>query len=173
MTDRVDSAGADVLIDERIQPIHVSTEYLGGYQSVTHVRDLPDLFHDEPHELGGKNSGPTALEATLAALNACSAMIMFVMRRELRFDLQSVRFETEGLIDVRRVEMKRTGKRYSEVEPITRHFQKVTQRVRIRTGEPEPRIALFQSEVERLCPLQALLRDAGVPLETVWEREEG
>lgn len=173
MSERAESAGADVLIDERIQPIHVSTEYLGGYQSVTHVRDVPDLYFDEPRDLGGKNSGPTALEATLAALNACSAMIMFVMRRELRFDLRSVRFETDGLIDVRRVEMKRTGKRYSEVEPIARHFQRVTQRVHLRTSEPEDRIAHFRSEVERLCPLQALLRDAGVPLETVWEREEG
>jgi putative redox protein len=71
---------SDVAGEERIQPIHVSTEYLGRYQSVNRIRDLPEFYIDEPRDLGGKNSGPTALESTLAALNSCSAMIMFILR---------------------------------------------------------------------------------------------
>ncbi len=161
-------ASNEVSGDERIQSIRVETEYLGGYKSANRIRDLPEFYLDEPIDLGGKNSGPTALEATLAALNSCSAMIMFILRREMRFDLQGARFETDGYVDVRRVEMKRTGKSYSQVVPIAEHYQKVVQRVFITTGESADRIATFRGEVERLCPLQALLRGAGVPLETDW-----
>lgn len=158
----------EVLVEERIQPIHVATEYLGRYQSASHIRDLSPFYIDEPVDLGGRNSGPTALESTLAALNACTAMIMHIMRKEVRFDLRGVRFEADGFVDVRRVEMKRAGLKYSEIEPIAHHFQKVDQRVFITTNEPEDRVALFRSEVERLCPMHALLRDASVPLESSW-----
>ncbi|TAN34953.1 OsmC family peroxiredoxin [bacterium] len=171
MNSPIDTAADDVHVEQRIQPIHVSTQYLGRYQSVNRVRDLPDFYIDEPVELGGKNAGPTALETTLAALNSCSAMIMFVLRREMSFDLKGVRFEADGHIDVRRVEMKRTGKRYSEVVPIADHYQRVVQRVFIQTSEPDARMREFQSEVERLCPMHALLRDAKVPVESIWIRE--
>jgi uncharacterized OsmC-like protein len=166
-----DSAADDVLVEERIQPIHVSTEYLGRYQSINRIRDIAEFHCDEPEDLGGKNAGPTALEMTLAALNSCTAMIMHVMRKELRFDLRSVRFEADGFIDVRRVEMKRTGKKYSEIEPITYHYDRVVQRVYIQTSESDERLAEFREEVERLCPMHALLRDARVPMEAVWSRE--
>jgi uncharacterized OsmC-like protein len=159
---------SDVVGDERIQPIFVKTEYVSRYQSVSTIRDLPPLYIDEPEDLGGSNAGPTALESTLAALNSCTAMIMYVMKRELRFDLGAVRFETEGWIDVRRIEMKRKKIKYSEVEPIAYHYQKVTQKVFIETSETAERLAHFKSEVERLCPLNALLHDAKVPMESEW-----
>ena len=159
----------EVLVEERIQPIHVATEYLGRYQSASHIRDLSPFYIDEPVDLGGRNSGPTALESTLAALNACTAMIMHIMRKEVRFDLRGVRFEADGFVDVRRVEMKRAGLKYSEIEPITHHFQKVAPAgVHNEPTKPEDRVALFRSEVERLCPMHALLRDASVPLESSW-----
>lgn len=161
----------DVDTDERIHPIHVSTEWLGRYQSINHVRDVPDVYIDEPKELGGKNSGTTALEATLAALNSCTAMIMYIMQRELRFDLRGVRFETDGFVDVRRVEMKKSGLKYSEVVPIADHYKSVTQRVFIMSNEPPERVEHFRNEVHRLCPLHCLLRDAGVPLDTEWTVE--
>jgi uncharacterized OsmC-like protein len=164
---------SDVAGEERIQPIHVSTEYLGRYQSVNRIRDLPEFCIDEPLDLGGKNSGPTALESTLAALNSCSSMIMFILRAELKFDFRGVRFETDGWIDVRRIEMKRTGKSYSQVVPIADHYDRVRQRVYLVTSESPERIALFRDEVHRLCPMQRLLRDAGVPLEIEWIAENG
>jgi putative redox protein len=171
MNDLSQTAAMDVKSNERLQSIHVSTEYLGGYQSVNQVRDLPPIYLDEPVELGGKNSGPTALESILVALNSCTAMIMHILRREMKFDLQGVKFEAEGVHDVRRVEMKRTGKLFSQVEPIAYHYHKVIQKIHIRTSEPEERLAKFREEVERLCPVHALLRDAKVNVRTDWIRE--
>lgn len=161
----------DVFVEERIQPIRVETEYISRYQSVNRIRDLAPFYIDEPLELGGRNSGPTALESGLAALNSCSAMIMHVMRKELRFQLGDVRFETDGFIDVRRVAMKKTGQKYSEVEPVAYHYASITHKVFIKTGESDERLLHFRSEVERLCPMHALLRDAGVPMNIEWIRE--
>ena len=165
------SSADDVQVRERIQTIDVATDWIDRYQSVTKIRDLPDIYIDEPKELGGRNSGPTALETVLTAMNACSAMIAFVLKLEMGFDLQGLRFETQGYIDVRRVEMKRTGKKYSEVEPIANHFHRVVHRVYVSTSEPDERIDEFRREVERLCPLHCLFRDAGVPVDTEWIRE--
>jgi uncharacterized OsmC-like protein len=164
------TAAADVQIasEERIQPIFVTTDYVGRYQSANHVRDIPEFFLDEPSELGGRNTGPTALEMTLAALNSCSAMIMYILSKEMRFDLRGVHFETQGWIDIRRIEMRRLRLKYSEVEPVAEHYHKVSQKVVVTTGETPERLAQFRAEVERLCPMYALLRDAGVPLESSW-----
>ena len=168
MTELRDTAADDVQGDERIQPIFVRTDYLGRYQSANHIRDLPPIHMDEPTDLGGLNSGPTALESCLAALNSCTAMIMYVLKREMKFDLGAVSFEAEGWIDVRRIEMKRSKKLYSQVRPIADHYQRVVQRVFLTTSEEGERLEHFKAEVHRLCPMHTLLRDAGVPLESDW-----
>lgn len=165
-----DTAGADVQVDERVQSIRVDSEHVRNYQVASRIRDLPDLHLDEPKELGGRNSGPTPMETALAALNSCSVMIVQVLRREMGFDLQGLRVETEGFIEVRRVEMKRTGKKYSEIEPLIDHYQKVVQRFHVKTPEPDDRLRQLREDVERLCPLQVLFRQAGVPMEVEWVR---
>ena len=169
---QADPALDDLQGEQRIQPIHVSTEYISRYQSANTIRDLPPFYIDEPKDLGGRNAGATALETTLAALNSCSAMIMFVLRAEYQFQFTDVRFETEGWIDVRRIEMKRTGLRYSQVEPVAKHYARVTQKVYLRTAETAERISFFRDEVHRLCPMQQLLSDAGVPLDVEWIAED-
>lgn len=171
MNDLSHTAAADIQVSDRLQGIKVTTDYLGNYQSVNHVRDIPPIYLDEPVELGGKNTGPTPLEMTLCAFNSCTAMIMNILRKEMRFDMKGVRFEAEGIHDVRRAEMKRTGKLFSQVEPVAYHYHKVTQRVYIKTTEPEDRLTHFKAEVERLCPLHALLRDAKVNVVSEWIRE--
>ena len=171
MNQPVDTAANDIKVSDRLQTIHVATEYLGAYKSVNHVRDLGDIFLDEPVELGGTNTGPTPLEMGLCALNSCTAMIMNILRREMKFDLGGVRFATDGVHDVRRAEMRRTGKLYSQVEPIAYHYHQVIQRVFLKTSESDERLEKFRSEVERLCPFHALLRDARVDVVSEWSRE--
>jgi uncharacterized OsmC-like protein len=171
MSQLATTAANDVQTTERIEGIHVSTEYISGYQCVNRIRDLPDFYVDEPKKLGGRNSGPTPLETTLAALNSCSAMIAHVLRLEQKFDLKGIRFETDGFVEVRRVEMKRTGKKYSEIEPLADHYQRVVQNVYIETSESEERVQFLGAEIERLCPLQALFRHANVEMEINWIRQ--
>ena len=170
VADRETAAG-DVTVSERLQPIHAETEYLGGYKSSVRVRDLPTWYLDEPKDLGGENTGPTPLESVLGALGACTSMIVHILRRELRFDVQKLRCEADGVTDLRRVEMKRTGKKYHEVEPIAYHYDKVDLRVFISTSESEARLDELKAHVARLCPVSRLLKDAGVPMNVTWIRE--
>ena len=85
--------------------------------------------------------------------------------------MQDVRFESQGIHDVRRAEMRRTGKLFSQVEPIAYHYHKVIQKVFMKMSESDERLAKFRSEVERLCPLHALLRDAKVNVVSEWNRD--
>jgi uncharacterized OsmC-like protein len=165
------SAADDVSVSERLQPIHVSTEYLGGYKSAVHIRDLPVAYLDEPKELGGDNDGPTPLEAVLASLCACTSMIVHIMQREMRFEVEAMRCEADGVVDVRRVEMRRTGKKYSEIEPIACHFHKIEQRIYIKSVESDERLTELERRVSRLCPVSRLVADAGVDFQARWIRE--
>lgn len=166
-----DSAANDVEVSDRLQPITVSSRYLGGYKSEVAIRDLPPLYLDEPRDLGGTNQGPTPLESVLASLCGCTAMIVHIIRRELRFDLTGLRCEADGVVDVRRAEMKRSGKKYSEVEPIAYHFHQVRQRIFIQSTEDDERLAILEQQVARLCPVSRLLEDAGVDFAVQWIRE--
>lgn len=171
MSANPDSAAADVEVGERLQPISVSTRYLGGYKSEVSIRDLPPAYLDEPKDLGGTNQGPTPLESVLASLCGCTAMIVHIMKREMGFALDALRCEADGVTDVRRVEMKRTGKKYSEVEPIAYHFHQVSQRIYVTTPESDERLEEIKRQVARLCPVSRLLEDAGVEFEVTWIRE--
>lgn len=167
-----DTAAGDVDISDRIQSIFVTTQYMKNYQSVSKVRDLPDIYNDEPIELGGKDSGPTPLEMTLCALNACTAMVINILRREMGFQMGGLRFETKGFHDVRRAEMKRTGKLFSEVEPVAYHYHKVIQKAYIVSDESDERLEEMRSKVHKLCPLHALFADAGIDFDFEWIRGE-
>ena len=132
--------------------------------------DAP-LWLDEPRDLGGTNQGPTPLESVLASLCGCTAMIVHIIRREMGFELGGLRCEADGVTDVRRAEMRRTGKKYSEVEPIAYHFHRVDQRIFIETSESEERLETLKGHVARLCPVSRLLEDAGVDFRVTWIRE--
>ena len=96
----------DVTVDQRLQPITVETQYRGGYQSEVRIRDLDTYYLDEPEDLGGQNKGPTPLENVLASLCSCTSMIVHIMQREMNFELDTMRSNAKGTVDVRRVEMK-------------------------------------------------------------------
>jgi len=160
----------DVRIAERLQEIEVRSAWDGKYRSVVEIRDLPPLSFDEPRELGGSNTGPTPLETVLSALVSCSAMIAYIVQREMNFDLKGMEFHAVGTHDVRRVAMRATGKKYSEIEPIAKHFHSVRVQARLATSEPDERLKELHAKIERLCPLINLLRDAGIPLDIDWQR---
>jgi uncharacterized OsmC-like protein len=82
-----------------------------------------------------------------------------------------MRSNAKGTIDVRRVEMKRTGKKYSEVEPLSYHFHDIHQIIYISTSENRERLEQLKEHVARLCPVSRLLEDAGVPFRVDWIRE--
>ena len=167
----IHSSATDISVTERLQPITVETTYLGGYKSEVQVRDLPQFYFDEPKELGGDNAGPTPLEGVLGSLCACTSMIVHIIQREMNFSLTSMRCQAKGITDIRRVEMKRTGKKYSEVDPLSYHFHEVHQTIWVVTSENDQRLDELKAHVARLCPVSRLLEDAKVSFTVDWIRE--
>ena len=98
-------------------------------------------------------------------------MIVNILRKELRFDVQGMRCEADGVTDVRRAEMKRTGRKFHEVEPIAYHFHKVDMRIYIKTSESDERLDVMAGHVSRLCPVSKLIEEAGVPFNVSWIRD--
>jgi uncharacterized OsmC-like protein len=89
----------------------VSTQWLGGTVSRTRVdgcdisgRRVDRKFEfttDEPHELCGTNTGPNPQEYLLGALNACMTVGYVAAAALHGVELESLRIEAEGDIDLR------------------------------------------------------------------------
>jgi uncharacterized OsmC-like protein len=89
----------------------VATDWLGGTASRTRVAgceiggkwiDRPfEFVSDEPHELCGTNTQPNPQEYLLGALNACMTVGYVAGASLMGVELESLRIESEGKIDLR------------------------------------------------------------------------
>ena len=89
----------------------VKTDWLGGTVSRTRVAgcgiggqwiDRPfEFMSDEPHELCGTNTAPNPQELLLGALNACMTVGYVAGASLMGVELESLRIESEGNIDLR------------------------------------------------------------------------
>ena len=72
----------------------------GGFRNEIRVRDLPTSYADEPEMLGGTNTAPNPVEQLLGALGACLA-IGYTANASLRgIQIDELRIEMEGHIDL-------------------------------------------------------------------------
>jgi len=72
----------------------------GGFRNQIRVRDLPTGYADEPEVLGGTNTAPNPVEQLLGALGACLA-IGYTANASLRgIQIEELRIELEGHIDL-------------------------------------------------------------------------
>jgi uncharacterized OsmC-like protein len=89
----------------------VATRWLGGTRSDTHVDHYEiggqridkdwTIKVDEPLEIGGTNQYANPQEYLLAAMNACMMVGYVAVSSLLGVELESVRIETQGEIDLR------------------------------------------------------------------------
>jgi uncharacterized OsmC-like protein len=89
----------------------VATHWVGGTRSETRVTEYTiagqriakdfRIYVDEPLELCGTNRHPNPQETLLAALNACMVVGYSALCAHEGIELESLRIETEGDIDLR------------------------------------------------------------------------
>jgi len=108
-----------------------------------------DVCHDEPAELGGTDTGPNPVEAVLAALGSCQAIVYRAYANALGLQLDRVEVETRGYLDLR-------GFLGDAVVPAG--FERVTFTTRLTSPEPEEKIAALARAVEHHCPVLYILR---------------
>ena len=83
------------------------------------------------------------------------------MAEKIRFDLQDLEAQVEGVLDIR-------GRKGEANVPV--HFTSVRLHVKIKTNESDERVKRLIELAEKYCPVQSLIRAAVPDFEVVWER---
>ena len=122
----------------------VTGELLEGVRCRAEARGH-ELAMDEPFGLGGTDTGANPVETVLAALGACQAITYRVWATVMDVRLDSVRFETEGEIDLAGF----LGLR-QDVRP---GLSSVWHRVVLIGPESEQRYRELADAVDRHCPV--------------------
>lgn len=106
---------------------------------------------DEPAELGGTDTGPNPVEAVLAALGSCQAIVYRAYANALGLRLDRVEVDARGHLDVRG---------FLGDPGVPAGFERVTFATRIVSPEPAGKIAELARLVEQHCPVLDILRTA-------------
>ena len=114
---------------------------------------------DEPGELAGEDTGPNPVEAVLAALGSCQAIVYRAYASSLGLRLDRVEVEAEGDLDLRGL---------LGLASVPAGFQRIRARTRVVSPEPPERIRELARLVETHCPVLDTLR---LPVEVAVELE--
>ena len=121
-----------------------------SFSTTSSIRGL-QVNLDEPPELGGANTGPNPVEAVLAALGSCQAIVYRAYANALGLRIDRVEVEAKGLLDLRG---------FLGDPAVAAGFERVTFKTRISSPESEERIAELSRTVEAHCPVLDILRRA-------------
>ena len=119
-----------------------------GFSTSSSVRGFTVRL-DEPAELGGTNTGPNPVEAVLAALGSCQAIVYRAYANALGLRIDRVEVEAKGLVDLRG---------FLGDPAIPAGFERVTFSTRISSPESKERITELARTVEAHCPVLDILR---------------
>ncbi|USB31653.1 OsmC family protein [Paenibacillus sp. YPG26] len=103
-----------------------------------------ELIIDEPESLGGTNTGMNPVEALLASLGACQAIVARVYASKFGVQLDDFRVEAEGEIDL-------DG--FFDKSPVRPGYSDIRYTFRIRTDSPKDKIDEFVRFLESKCPV--------------------
>ncbi len=118
------------------------------------------LAIDEPAALGGTDTGPNPVELVLAALGTCQAITYRIWAGLMGIELDEVRFETDGDIDIAGLLGLREGVRPG--------LGAVRHRVIVVGPETEERYRELMAAVNAHCPVLDIVANP-VPVQHVLE----
>lgn len=144
------------------------TEWTDGLQCVTAIDDFDqagERIHtqefriegDEPEQILGKRTAPNAVELLLAALGSCLSVGYAANAAAMGIDLDELRFELEGDVDLRGF--------LGISEDVRAGYNTVTCSAYIDADASDEELAELRRRVETTSPLMDTITNA-VPLET-------
>jgi uncharacterized OsmC-like protein len=125
-----------------------STSETPGFSVGSAVRDF-SVVHDEPRQLGGEDTGPNPVEAVLAALGSCQAIVYRAYAAALGLRIDRVQVQTTGHLDLRG---------FLNLGPVPAGFGRVSYDVRIESPETPEKIRELARLVDEHCPVLDTLR---------------
>ncbi|MFA9447128.1 OsmC family protein [Egicoccus sp. AB-alg6-2] len=160
MTVRVEDA------DARSEPIirgkSLTAVNEATLRTVIDTGEFGTFVTDEPVPHGGTGEGPSPLQTVLGALCGCEGVTFKRAADDLGLDYEGIEFEASYTIDIRGRKGDRT------VRP---HFQTIKVVARVFTAASQEDLRAVVEETEARCPVLSLVRDAGVDVTMVWQRE--
>ncbi len=114
-----------------------------GFTTSSRVRSF-DVPLDEPQDLGGNDTGPNPVEAVLAALGSCQAIVYRAYAAVLGLKIDRVEIEARGQLDLRG---------FLNLAPVGAGFSGVTFVTRIESPEPAERLRELARVVSEHCPV--------------------
>ncbi|KRG09841.1 osmotically inducible protein C [Lederbergia galactosidilytica] len=148
--------------------VETAGKWEDGVKTSIQIRDFDSFIIDEPASLGGTDQGAeeqikeqNPVEFVLAGLTGCTSVMIALIAKEQNFTFAGVDFQNIGEIDLQGLK---------GVKGVSPHFQSVTFDVIIKTNESAERLQALKAEVEKRCPVMNLLLDAGVPVQSNWEK---
>lgn len=105
--------------------------------------------HAEPASLGSPDSGPNPVEAVLAALGSCQAIVYRAYANALGLNLDRVEVETRGTLDFRG---------FLGNPTVPAGFERITFSTRVVSNESAEQIEALARVVEQHCPVLDILR---------------
>lgn len=144
------------------------TEWTDGLRCVTSIDDFHQAGHrihtqefhvegDEPEQILGTRTAPNAVELRLAALGSCLSVGYAANAAALNIELDSLRFELEGDVDLRGF--------LGISEDVRAGYNTVTCTAYIDADASADELAELRDRVETTSPLMDNIMNA-VPLET-------
>jgi uncharacterized OsmC-like protein len=147
----------DVIADIRATPEHgrltlgASGGLVEGVRCTATAREHT-LDVDEPMMIGGTDVGPNPVELVLAALGTCQAITYRVWAAILGIQLDDVRFETQGDIDLNGL--------FGLSEGTRPGLTRVHHHVVLTGPEREERYRELAAAVDRHCPVLDIVANA-------------
>ena len=127
-----------------------TSSHQDSFATTSQVRTFT-LGLDEPEALGGADTGPNPVEAVLAALGSCQAIVYRAYANALGLRLDKVEVEARGHLDIRG---------FLGDSSVPAGFERVAFTTRVTSPEPAERIAELSRLVEAHCPVLDILRRA-------------
>ncbi len=121
----------------------VTTSEAEGFATTSRVRGF-EVALDEPRELGGNDTGPNPVEAVLAALGSCQAIVYRAYAAALGLRIDRVEVAARGQLDLRG---------FLNLAPVGAGFTGVTFVTRIESPEPAERVRELARLVSEHCPV--------------------
>jgi uncharacterized OsmC-like protein len=113
---------------------------------------------------GGQDEFPSPLAFTLASLTSCNQVTAQVVAAQLGIEVLGYEFQVSGDLDPS------TLVAGSTTGDDTFHNVRLT--ATLTTTASDAQVEKLGAEVERRCPVSALFRRAGAPVDTTWVRRD-
>lgn len=126
-----------------IQQFNATAQLNQGVNVTISARDF-NITIDEPAELGGTNKGMNPVEALLGSLGACQAIVARVYAQKFDVELNDLRVEVEGDIDL-------DG--FFGKAPVRPGYSEIRYNFIIKSTSPKANIDQLIDHLQKHCPV--------------------